>query len=527
MKYLNQAILLTVFFFSQLLLIGQTPSRHEGDGPFNNFIIRGVTIIDGTGNPPYGPVDIVINNNRIAGITIVGAPGQPIDSKRRPVLQKGGKELDASGMYIMPGFIDMHAHIKSWVDDPKNFEYVFKLWMAHGVTSIAEPGCFGGLDIILETRKRSDQNEITAPRIKAYAGFRTGIIGTAPINTPEEAREWVRSAKKKGVDGIKFLGQLPDLMAAATDEGKKLGLRSMIHHSNSFTGQWNALNSAKAGIVSLEHLYGIPEMILADNSLPTWPSDYNYSNEQPRFLEAGRMWLQTVPPYSPKWNNAIDSLLKYGLTLDPTFNVYEANRDVMRARTAEWHTDYMMPKLWQSYTPGWNVHGAYFRDWGTEEELVWKKTYQLWMAFVNEYKNRGGRVTAGTDSNIFNLFGFTYIRELELLREAGFTPLEVIRAATLAGAEALGMENELGTIRVGKLADLVIVEENPLANFKTLYGTGAIKLTDKNELIRIGGVKYTIKDGIIYDAKQLLADVKKMVADERKNKNFKLVQPGF
>lgn len=144
------------------------------------------------------------------------------------------------------------------------------------------------------------------------------------------------------------------------------------------------------------------------------------------------------------------------------------------------------------------------------------------MSFVNDYKNNGGRVTAGSDSGyIFKIYGFSYIRELELLREAGFNALEVIQAATINGAEALGMADEIGSIRVGKKADLVIINENPLRNFKVLYGTGHFRLSDENKPTRVGGVNYTIKDGIIYDAKALLSDVRSIVKtakDAQKNK---------
>ena len=117
---------------------------------------------------------------------------------------------------------------------------------------------------------------------------------------------------------------------------------------------------------------------------------------------------------------------------------------------------------------------------------------------------------------IYKLFGFAYIRELELLQEAGFHPLEVVRAATLSGAELLGMEDEIGSVEVGKRADLLIVDENPLANFKTLYGTGAIHLDDETGKVRrVGGVRWTLKDGIIYDARSLLEDVRRIVADAR------------
>jgi len=150
------------------------------------------------------------------------------------------------------------------------------------------------------------------------------------------------------------------------------------------------------------------------------------------------------------------------------------------------------------------------------------------MTFINEYKNRGGRVTAGSDSGfIYQLYGFAYIRELELLREAGFHPLEVIRAATLNGAEALGAEKLIGSVEVGKMADFLIIEENPLENLKVLYGTGAIKLNDDNKVTRVGGVKYTVKDGIIYDSKKLLNQVKQMVKVAKEKIDFEIKQPGI
>jgi len=150
------------------------------------------------------------------------------------------------------------------------------------------------------------------------------------------------------------------------------------------------------------------------------------------------------------------------------------------------------------------------------------------MRFLNEYKNRGGRVTTGSDAGfIYKLYGFGYVRELELLQEAGFHPLEVIRAATLAGAEALGLDDRIGSVEPGKLADLVVVEENPLADFKVLYGTGALRVNEANEVVRVGGVKYTIKDGIVYDARQLLADVRRMVREAKDAAGREIVQPGL
>ena len=525
LKYLF-LILVSILTLTAQAQIKDAPDRTEGEGPFKQLIIRGVTLINGAGAPARGPVDVVVEGNRITEIKSVGSPGVPINPNRRPVAEEGGKEIDGTGMYLLPGLIDMHAHIGGTSKD-QSAEYIFKLWLAHGITSIRDPSTGNGLDWVLEHKNKSSKNLITAPRIFAYTAFGQGAKNG--INTPEEARAWVQANAKKGADGIKFFGATPDIMAAALNENKKLGLRSACHHAQLNVVGWNVLSSARAGLTSMEHWYGLPEAMFEDQVIQNYPLDYNYQNEQHRFEEAGKLWQQAAKPGSDKWNSVMQELLDLDFTLDPTFNIYEASRDLMRARRAEWHEDYTLPGLWEFYQPSMQSHGSYWHFWGTEQEVAWKENYRLWMRFVNEYKNKGGRVTTGSDSGfIFQLYGFAYIRELELLREAGFHPLEVIRSATLMGAQALGQEKDLGSIEVGKLADMILIEENPLVNLKVLYGTGAIKLTEENEVVRVGGVKYTIKDGIVYDAKQLLRDVKKLVDEEKvKRGNWTLKQPGI
>jgi imidazolonepropionase-like amidohydrolase len=496
----------------------------QGDGPHPQLIIRGVTLINGNGAPPIGPVDIVVENNIIRKVEVVGYPGVEINASRRPQLNAGGKELDCTGMYLMPGFVDMHGHIGGRAQGAEP-DYVFKLWMAHGITTVREPSG-RGVEFAMDLKRKSAKNEITAPRIFVYTGFGQG--SEEEISTPAMARAWVRNNAQKGADGIKFFGAPPEIMSAALDENKKLGLRSACHHAQLDVARWNVLQSARAGLTSMEHWYGLPEALFADRTVQDYPLDYNYNNEQHRFQEAGKLWHQAAPPYSEHWNRVMDELIALDFTLDPTFNIYEASRDLHRARRAEWHEDYTLPSLWEFYQPSKISHGSYWHYWGTEQEVAWKKNYTLWMTFVNEYKNRGGRVTTGSDSGfIFQLYGFAYVRELELLREAGFHPLEIIRSATLNGAEALGVSDRIGTVTAGKLADFVIVEENPLENLKVLYGTGAIKLTEENEVVRVGGVRYTVKDGIIYDAKELLRDVKRIVQEKKLEGDYKILQPGI
>lgn len=177
------------------------------------------------------------------------------------------------------------------------------------------------------------------------------------------------------------------------------------------------------------------------------------------------------------------------------------------------------------YTPNLEDHGSYFFNWTTHDEVAWKNFYDRWMAFLDDYKDRGGRVTVGSDAGfIYKLYGFAYIQEMELLQEAGFTPLEVIRAATLHGAQEIfepqGEPIRYGEIREGLLADLVLVDENPLENLKVLYGTGAMRLNkETDEIERVGGVQYTIKDGIVYDTQQLLKDVRQMVDRQEQDRD--------
>ena len=489
----------------------------EGKGPFKTMVIRGGMLIDGTGGPPRGPVDIVIEGNHIAAVRSAGTPGLPMKPNRDP--QKADFEIDATSMYITPGFVDLHVHAGS---KPKNedAEYAYKLWLAHGVTTVRGVP-LSDQDFTVNEKERSAKNAIVAPRIFNYQRSGQGWGKPAP-DTAEGAREYVRWAAEHSIDGLKLGSHRPEIMAALLDEAKKLGLGSTAHLDQGGVAQMNAIKAARLGLGTVTHFYGHFESLFKDYVVQPYPVGQNSNDEYMRFGQVARMWDKIYPPASPEWKAYLEEHLKLGTTFDPTLTIYSAGRDVMKFRNAPWHDKYTLPSLMDFYSPSRSNHGAYWYDWTTEDEVTWRNFYQVWFRLMNDYKKMGGRVTTGSDSGfIYQTYGFGYINEFEMLQEAGFHPLEVIQSATMNGALTLSEPKkkaiEFGVVRAGLLADLLVLPENPLQNFKTLYGTGALYLNEKTgKEDWKGGVKYTIKDGIVYDAKKLLQDVAAMVDAQKK-----------
>ena len=483
-----------------------------GSGPFGSLIVTGAMVIDGTGAPPTGPMDIVVEGNRIAALVPSAS-----NARARAVADR---VLDAQGMYVIPGMIDMHGHNGDPGKAPQS-DYAYRLWLAHGVTTVRGVSFYFGAGDDLSDRARSAANTIVAPRLVPYAVF-GDKWDAGPIDSPAKARAWVRWAKAAGFDGIKFFSHPPALLEAALDEAEKQGLGTVAHLAQMGVAQANARRAVELGLDDVTHFYGHFESLLSDTALVRYPDDYNYRDEQARFAWVARLADQIVEPGSEEWDEYVDFLVDSGVTLTPTFNIYSASRDVMRARTLEWHERYTLPSLMAFYEPSLTNHGSYYHDWTTEDEVAWRRFYRHWMDLTRDFHRKGGRVTAGSDPGyIYQTWGFAYVGELEMLREAGLSALEVIRAATLNGAEEIwehkGEEPPYGSIQVGKLADLAIVDGNPLANLKVLYGTGHKRLNrETNTIETVGGVRWTVKDGIVYDAPALLESVAQMVEEQKR-----------
>jgi len=457
---------------------------------YDRLVIRDVLVIDGKGTPMRGPMDVVVEGNRIAAVR---------GADRRPEAYKDEAHvLDGTGMFLLPGLINSHIHLhdeRAGMAQP--FEYEYKVYLSCGVTTVRDVGTDPRK--ALAERRKSQDGSIAAPRIYVYA--------VAGGRTPEEGRKAVRAIKEQGADGVKIFGLDRDILEAVVDEATKLGLKVAHHMAIEET---DARDAAAFGVDTIEHWYGIPDAALKGSQ--NFPPDYNFNNEGDRFRWAGHLWREADPA---KLDAVLAEMVKQGVGWIPTFSTYEACRDMTRARNLPWYKEYLHPALEEYFKPSPARHGAFSGGWSTADEIAWKENYRIWMKAVRDFADKGGIVGAGDDAGfIYTLYGFTYLSELELLQEAGFHPLDVIQCATGNNAKLMGLEDKLGRVREGFLADLILIDENPLANLKLLYPTGVLDLKDGQDVVR-GGIKWTIKDGLVYETPRLMRDVREMVRTAR------------
>ena len=460
--------------------------------------IRNALVIDGNGTPTRGPMDIIVEGNLIAEMVALDPVALRTGRAKRPAADA---EIDATGKYVLPGLINAHAHMQSQRSGQSmgGFEYNHKIWLANGITSVREVGAESeSLSVAL--RGRSQRGEIVAPRMFIYPFFDFG----KPIATPAEARLRVQNMKRLGVDGIKIGGIQRDIMAAMEDEAHKLGLR-IAHHVG--VEETNAWDDVKFGTTTIEHWYGIPDAAIPDLR-QHFPSDYNYSDETDRFRWAGRLWREADPKIL---DSLLTAMVKANVAWVPTMDIYEASRDLQRAQTQPWFQDYLHPSLANYFKPDPANHGSYFIGWSSTDEVYWKENYRIWMETLRKFERKGGTIGCGDDAGfIYELYGYALIREMELHAEAGFNPLKIIEHCTGNNAKILGEESRLGRVRVGWLADLIVVDGNPLEDLKVLYAGGTSAVREGKE-VRTLGSEWIIKDGIPYNGPQLLREVKAIV----------------
>lgn len=478
---------------------------------YARLVIRNAMLIDGRGTPPYGPVDILIEKDTIQDIFAV----DPISLARYPSEWKrpeGDRIIDAVGMYVIPGLVDMHVHIPfdKTKCGPRGPEYAYKLFLAHGVTTLRTCG-FDTDEQLIEHRRLSAENKLIAPRLV--------VLGSWPhdVNSVAEAKAAVNKLYALGVDGIKLIPRphvSVEIFRVLCEEVQKRQMKAGVAIHIPQNSELDAAIASDAGkdALSIEHTYGIPQAALPGTQ--QFPANYNYANELDRFRWSGYIWTE-ADQYPEMVMDILDFMIANGTVWCPTMVVYEGHRDVGRVQTMKWHNKYTVPHLWTHWDPAPGHHATHFFEWTTADEIAWKEKYRIWMKYLKYFFEQGGTITVGSDTAfIYALFGFSTIRELELLQEAGIHPIDIMKIATTNATTSMGLTKLAGGVKKGGTADLAIVDGNPLENFKVMYGTGVMRYSsDRATMVPGGGVRWTIKNGIVFDAKALLRDVEEYVAE--------------
>ena len=416
------------------------PPRAEGEGPFKRLILRGVTLIDGTGAPPIGPVDIVIERNRIAR-------GRAASASRRcrssPASARGrsGRPRDrpATACTCCPGFIDMHGHIGG-EEQGTTAEYVFKLWMAHGITTVREPGCGNGVDWCSTRSATAARATRSSRRASFLCLLQPHGSGTAVHRRPSRRASSCDGSRRRAPtassSSAPATGHHARLAARRSEEarpGHRLPSRA--------DGRGAHQRPRRRALGSHQHgaLVRPARGAVHDRTIQDYPADYNYNDEP------------------------IASARPAGCGSRPRRRAREVERGDRRADQARLHhrsdvhhlrgqprpdarhaapsgtTSTRCRRSGTSTSPAAQSHGAYwFTGRPTTRSSGRTTTASGWRSSTSTRTAAAASRTGSDSGFIFKLYGFDYIRELELLQEAGFHPLEVIRSATLRGAEALG-----------------------------------------------------------------------------------------
>jgi len=485
------------------------------EGPFDRLVIRGATLIDGTGGPPVGPVDIVVEGGTITEVRRVSA----LDQARGVERPTGDRVIEAQGKWVMPGIIDAHTHMGH--GDEISRDYIPRLWLAHGVTTV-RTFTTGPPDPAIEIARAQDAGEtVLAPRVLLYRFWR----GDDPrLWSPEGTRELVRAWAAEGLyRGVKVSGKpglLPDILRALGQETEAQGMGLAVHIGGDGVAPMDAVEVVKAGASTIEHHYGLAESSFEGHTVQHLEPDFDYADELKRFRASARVWDEWNRErlYGPVTDTILDASVHGRFTMVPTISVYEDQTDLARARNLPWLEDYAHPVLMERWQPNPEVHGSFFFEWTSGDEQAWGRLYLRWLPWLDHFKDRGGHVAVGSDTGTsYHLYGFGTVRELELLQRAGFLPAEVVRSATLESARAVGLEGSTGVVRPGYDADLLVLEMNPLEDFKVLYGTGVERVDpETGASTRLHGLEYTIVDGRVIDARAMLDEVARIVEEAKR-----------
>jgi imidazolonepropionase-like amidohydrolase len=473
-----------------LALTGLTCSNTK----LNNadLAITNVTVIDGSGKAAQTDMMVLIKDDTIISI-----------EKSHSLTQNPGlKIIDGKGKFLIPGLWDMHVHGSA--------DTIFNLLMiANGITSVREMYTSReNFSYYIQWRNKTEENKIVGPHLYIpYATFGQDQkwFGGEIISTPEQAIEFVREAKKMGADFIKIFDMYDKEVILTLYKEAKMEHIPVAGHAPICLDYSEA---ADAGQRTFEHLYGIListstkedslrkaalcETKNANNDISAFCHHY--------FFAQPEEWYSTYD--SVKADRLFKHLKETGCFICPTFAVFENMLSILdSSKITDEQKRYVSENCWKYW---YDLRGGFTGALTPSDYNSVRKAFKNRFEMVKIMHGYGIPVVAGTDESggcpkSFSIQGFVLHQELSLLVKAGLTPMEAIESTTSNAALAMNVSGKTGTVAVGKCADLVLLDANPL--------------DDINNTRKINSV---IKSGNYYSRSQLdsiLSIVEKKVKD--------------
>jgi imidazolonepropionase-like amidohydrolase len=404
--------------------------------------LKGATVIDGTGALPRPRTLVVLEGGRIAYV------GDPAGVRLGPHT----RVVDLAGRWVLPGFIDTHVHLPG-ADGVTSF---LTQLLAFGTTTIC-----AAANPRVELRELIARGTVTGPRLLVAGtlidGKESVYSFAARVASETEIRDVVRRQAAEKIDFIKlYVGLPPGLVQAAVDEAHRHDLRVIGH-----LGQTMWMDAAGFGIDLLAHSWysGLAHSIVPRQHRTEF-RDFYIPNT--RFDPAlFRRWREIVDPHGPEVTQLASLLNKRRISVAPNLVLGEAvTWGDVPAVLERLEPAFAPPETAASWRRGPHPYSA---GWSSDARAEAKRAFPVMVEVIRQFHESGVLLTAGSDyMNPWMTPGVAFHRELELLVSGGITPLDVLRIATRNGAEALGILPDVGTIEVGKRADLVVLTADPL-----------------------------------------------------------------
>ena len=436
-----------------LALVISTASAQGSSGGL--FYITHVTVIDTVAGREMRDRTVIISDDRIADIV----------SSRHSEPLSGARVVDGTGKYLIPGLWDMHVHGNNqpW------FASVFPLYLANGVTGVRE--MFGPPDAN-QFRAELASMHTPAPHVYLASPIVDGHPKVWPnsveVNSPDEAREFVRDQRRKGADFIKVYSRLkPKEYLAIVDESRKQHLPVAGHVPNQVSA-WEAVSAKQT---SFEHLYGIAVACSTrEAELFAKIGESKSSQERAGFvLEAYRSYTEK------KCRNLFSAMKRNGSWGVPTLSVYRAFASLT---DPQFKNDPRL-RFYHGDLLGWLTGKGDTRlaNWTPEDRAREEETFESVKKMTGVMFRAGVPLLAGTDcGNPYTLPGFGLHDELVLLVDSGLTPLAALQAATVNAAVFMRARDKYGSVARGKIADLVLLDADPLADIHNTARISAVFL---------------------------------------------------